>query len=281
MFSKKLKCLAVASSLFFLISCTLPVVRKHWGGSNFKHLKTPKKTYVILVSGAFPEEGNLDDILQDKALEVYESFKDPGLSDEDIYFLATSRDERMEKCDDFFTYRSFSNVRKELSDKMTEEDLLVFFYIGHGGGGNMDYSLLKNVDLSHEPQEPDYCFSIKTLEAELDMLKYSHAIIVLDSCYSGFVAKTLGKKNRVGVSVACKEQMSWIFSEFSTYLIKALTGEKEADKNDDNKVSLEEAVYHAAKKDPWSKKKFGISWFFPEPQMYYEEIDPSKVFLKE
>lgn len=281
MFNKKLKSLALASSLFFLVSCATSIVGKHRKGDVYKELKSPKKTYAILVSGAFPDVDKLDKILQEKALQVYEGFKDLGISDDDIYFLATRRGEGMEKTDNFFTYRSFSNVRKELSAKMTEDDLLVFFYIGHGSDHEKDYSLLKNIDETSEPEEPDNDFNIKTLEAELDSLKYSHAVIVLDSCHSGFVAKALGKKNRIGVSATCKDQNSWVFSEFSNYLIKALNSEERADKNFDGKVSLEEAVYYATEKDPWSKKRSGLRVFFPEPQIYYEEIDPSKVFLKE
>jgi hypothetical protein len=280
MFKNKLKGIALASSLFFLVSCATPIIGKYRQGNVYKQLKAPKKTYAILVSGAFPDYDNLDDILQDKALRVYDSLKGFGLSDEDIFFLATSRNEGMEEADNFFTYRSFSYVRKELSAKITEDDMLIFIYIGHGGGPDIEYSLLKNIDMSREPKESDNDFSIKTLEAELDSLKYSHAIIVLDSCHSGFVAKALGKKNRVGVSATCKDQYSWIFSEFVPYLVKGLGGEAEADKNNDNHVSLEEAVYYAAEKDPWSKKEFGLGVFFPEPQMFYEEVDPSKVFLK-
>ncbi len=263
------------------MSCATSIVGKHGRGDIYRQLKAPKKTYAILVSGAFPDVDKLDKILQEKALQVYEGLKDSGLSDEDIYFLATRREEGMEKTDNLFTYRTFSNVRKELSAKMTEDDLLIFFYIGHGSGPEKDYSLLKNIDETSEPKEPDNDFSIKTLEAELDSLKYSHAMIVLDSCHSGFVAKALGKKNRVGVSVTRKDQNSWIFSEFSNYLIKALNDDEKADKNLDGKVSLEEAVDYASEKDPWSKKKYGIEVFFPEPQIYYEEIDPSQVFLKE
>lgn len=84
----------------------------------------------------------------------------------------------------------------------------------------------------------------------------------------------------ISVSSTCEDQNSWLFSEFSPCLIKALNGEKNADKNLDGRVSLEEAVDYAAENDPWSKKRFGIKVLFPKPQIYYEQIDPSEVFLK-
>ncbi|MDP2907510.1 MAG: caspase family protein [Nanoarchaeota archaeon] len=281
MFKNKLKSIALASSLFFLVSCAAPIVGKHQGSNVHKQLKTPKKTYAILVSGAFPDVEPTDNYLQDKAVEVYDRLKDLGLSDEDIYFLATRRGEGMENTDNLFTYRTFSNVRKELSTKMTEDDLLIFIYIGHGNKWDDGYAILKNINESSEPKEPDNNFYIQTLEAEVDMLKSSCTIMVVDACKSGYAAKALGKKNRIGISSTCNDQKSWIFSRFVPYLMKALNGEEEADKNNDKKVSLEEAVDYAAKKDPWSKKSFGLGIFFPRPQLYYEKVDPSKVFLKE
>lgn len=281
MFKNKLKGIALASSLFFLASCATSIVGKHRAGNVYKQLKAPKKTYAILVSGAFPDYDRLDKVLQDKALKVYDGLKELGLSDEDVYFLATRRGEGMEDTDDLFTYRKFHRICEDLSAKMTRDDLLVFFYVGHGGKSDDGYFLLKNIDEGCEPKEPDNHFLLKTLEAELDRLKCCYAITVIDACKSGSVAKVLGKKNRICVSTTCEDQKNWIFSEFSPYLIKALNGEKLADKNGDSKVSLEEAVNYAAEKDPWSKKKKGIKVLLPEPQIYYEEIDPSQVFLKE
>lgn len=286
MFNNKLKGIALASSLFFLVSCATPIIGKHWGGSVYKQLKAPKKTYAILVSGAFPDVNKTDMVLQDKAVEVYDQLKDLGLSDDDIYFLATRRDsEKMENSDDLFTYRKFHNVCNDLSTKITEEDALLFIYIGHGNTGGIDipesYHLLKNIDEETEPEELDNNFYVFHLEAEVDRLKASYKIMIIDACKSGHGAKMLGKKNNIGISSSCKDQNSWIFSRFVPYLMKALNSEEKADKDENGKVSLEEAVDYASKKDPWSKKSFGLGFFFPEPQMYYDEVDPSQVFLKE
>ena len=281
MFKNKLKGIALASSLFFLVSCATPIVGKHQRTNVHKQLKAPKKTYAILVSGAFPDVNKGDKILQDKAVEVYDELKKLGLSDDDIYFLATRRGDGMENTDNLFTYRTFSNVRKELSTKMTEDDLLIFIYIGHGNKWDDGYALLKNINESSEPKEPDNNFYIQTLEAEVDMLKSSCTIMIVDACKSGYAAKALGKKNRIGISSTCNDQKSWMFSEFVPYLMKALNGEKTADKDENGRVSLEEAVDYASEKDPWSKKKYGLGFFFPKPQLYYEEVDPSQVFLKE
>lgn len=286
MFNKKLKGLALASSLFFLVSCATPIVGKYHTSNIYRQVKPAKKTYAILVSGAFPDVDPADYYLHDKAVEVYEYIKDLGLSDDDIYFLATRRDgKKMEKSDDLFTYQKFHRVCNELSDKMTEEDALLFVYIGHGGVGGIDipesYHIMKNIDETTEPEESDNNFYISQLEAEVDRLKASYKIMIIDACKSGHAAKTLGKKNKVGISSACKDQKSLVFSRFVPYLMRALNGEEKADKNNDNKVSLEEAVDYAAENDFWSKKDFGLGIFFPKPEMYYEEIEPSEVFLKE
>lgn len=283
-FRKKLKSLALASSLFLalsLTSCATSVVSNYRQGNVYKQLKAPKKKYAILISAAFPDQDRLDKVLQDKALKAYDGIKELGFSDENIYFLATRKVEGMKKIDELFTYHSFHRICTELSAKMTEDDLLVFYFIGHGGMVGDSYVLLKNIDEDYEPKEPDNFFKLKTLKDELGRLKYSYAVTIIDACQSGHVAKALGKNNMVAVSTTSNNANSWISSEFSPHLIKALNGEKMADKNGDNKVSLEEAVYYAAEKDPRSKKNHGLKVLYPKPQIHYEEVDPSQVFLKE
>jgi hypothetical protein len=283
-FKKKLKSIALASSLFLALSftsCATSIVSNYRQGNVYKQLKQPKNKYAILVSAAFPDQDRLDKTLQDKALKAYEGIKELGFSDDNIYFLATRRGEGMEKTDELFTYHSFHKVCTELSAKMTEDDLLVFYFIGHGGIVGDSYVLLKNIDEDYEPKEPDNFFKLKTLKDELRRLKYGYAVTVIDACQSGHVAKALGKRNMVAISTTSNNQNSWISSEFSPYMIKALSGEKTADKNGDNKVSLEEAVYYAAEKDPKAKKNYGLKALFPKPQIHYEEVDPSQVFLKE
>ncbi|MBM3199507.1 caspase family protein [Candidatus Woesearchaeota archaeon] len=288
-FSKKLKSLAVASSLLFMTSCTTTILNKHHISDSYNQVKKPKKTYAILVSGAFPDVTPGDNILQDKAVEAYDELKEMGLSDDDIYFLATRREgKKMENTDDLFTYRKFHNACNDLSNKMTEEDALLFIYIGHGSAssinipiGGAGYTILKNIDEDTEPEEPTNEFYIFVLEAELNRLKSSYKIVVIDACYSGQAAEYLGKKRTISISSTCDDQKSWIFSRFVPYMMKALNGKDEADKNNDKKVSLDEAVEYAAKNDPWSKKGRLWYFFFPTPQIYCEGIDPSKVFLKE
>ena len=287
MFKNKLKGIALASSLFLAINltaCATTYISKHKiSNTVFKELKKPKNKYAILVLGAFPNKKMLDKNVQERALKVYDNLKELGFSDDNIYFLANHRaDKEMDKSDEFFTNYGMRKVCSELSDKMTEDDLLIFCYIGHSKEADYgNYALLKNI---YEPDNPSLetnDFYIAELEKELNKLKYNHAIMIFDSCYSGKFAKELKKDNRVIISTACDHQTTWVYSQFTTILTEALNGNKEADKNGDNRVSLEEAVNYAAEKDPWSKKKKGLKALFPEPQMYYEEVDPSQVFLKE
>ena len=268
---KGLKAIVLASSVFFaanLTSCSVPYIKKHRIGNVYKHVKKPKHKYLILTLAAETHKEPSDKKMQDRALRIYDDFKELGFSDDDIYFLVSHRySEVLEKSDDSFTNKKFKEVCSELAGKMTKDDALIFYYIGHGR--EKKYEVLGDA------------FNITTLESELDKLKYEYAILIIESCNSGSLAKRLGKKNRISISNTSEGTTSWIDSEFSIYLMKALNGEKEADKNNDNRVSLEEAVYYAAKEDPWSIKGGLIRAFFPQPQIYYEEIDPSEVFLKE
>ncbi len=283
-FRKKLKSLALASSLFLALSftsCATSIVKNYRQGDVYKQFKQPKNKYAILISAAFPDQDRADKFLQDKSLKVYDGLKELGFSDDNIYFLATRRGEGMEKTDELFTYHSFHSICTDLSAKMTEDDLLFFYFVGHGGMVGDSYVLLKNIDEDCNPIEPDNFFKLKTLKDELKRLKYNYAVTIIDACQSGHVAKALGKNNMIAVSTTSNNANSWVSSEFTPYMIKALNGEKTADKDGDNKVSLEEAVYYATEKDPKARKKSGLKVLYPKPQIHYEELDPSKVFLKE
>lgn len=275
-FKNGLKAIAVASSLFFaanLTSCSTTYVGKHRIGNVYREIKKPKHKYAILILGSASNKDRLDNFLDKTAFKIYNDLKDLGFSDENINFLASSSSSKISEdvVDSVFTDDMFKRVCSQLSDKMTKEDMLLFYYIGHGDKIKKDYGLLAGYGT----------VKLEFLETELKKLEHEYGIMIIDACYSGNFAKQFGKKNRVGVSNACENQLPWMFSKFSPYLMDALKGEKEADKNKDNRVSLEEAVYYATEKDPWSIKNDLIKQFFPQPQIYYEEIDPSEVFLKE
>lgn len=286
-FKKSLKVLALTSSLFFALnlnSCVATnIIGKHKKGDSCQEFSKPKNRYAILILGAYPE----DNVLEDKALKVYDGLKSLGFSDENINFLVVQNSDKVKDlADGVFTQYTFNAVCSGLSKKMGKEDMFLFFYIGHGDFPSVEnlkkgYTLVKAVESDEFGEDPSNSFYVGDLEAGLETLNYECAVFVVDACMSGGFVKPLGKKNRVGVSSSCSRQATWLRSEFSPLLVKALNGEKSADKDGNGKVSLEEAVYYAAENDPWSKKRSGIKVFFPEPQIYYEDIDPSKVFLKE
>ncbi|MDP2909023.1 MAG: caspase family protein [Nanoarchaeota archaeon] len=286
-FKKSLKALALASSLFFALnlnSCVATsIVGKHKKGDSYQEFSKPKNRYAVLVLGAYPE----DNVLEEKALKVYDGLKSLGFSDENINFLVVQNSDKVKDlADGVFTQYTFNVVCSYLSKKMGKEDMFLFFYMGHGDypsveNLNKGYMLLKAVESDEFGEDPSESFYVSDLEAGLEALNYEYAVFVVDACMSGGFVKPLGKKNRVGVSSSCPHQTTWLRSEFSPLLVKALNGEKSADNDGNGKVSLEEAVYYATEKDPWSKKYKGIKSWFPEPQIYYEDVDPSKVFLNE
>ena len=273
---KKLRLLTIASSIFLtasLMSCYTPlIVTKHkFGNTMYKQVEQPKKKYAILILGSNSKDNIFDNFLDSLALEVYEGLKNLDFSDENINFIVSPDSKKLSaKNVDFdFTKDNVKNAFSDISKKITKDDLLMFYFIGHG-----------NKDLRSMGSE-NYGISLRSLEKEMVKLKYSHAILVFDSCYSGLFAKSLGKENRIAISTTEGDNKGWTLSSFDSYFMDGLKGEKEADKNEDGKVSLEEAVYYAAENDPLSKKTLGFQAYFPEPQIYYEDIDPSKIFLKE
>lgn len=289
---KSLKLIAIASSLFLatnFMACATNYINKHRIGNQEYQIKNPKHKYAILILGAessAEDEGiekELNEYLKNKSLKVYEELKSLGISDDDIYFLSTWHSSKdMKYSDNYFTNYRLHQVCEELSKKITKDDVLLFIYIGHGMINDAGkYTVKKNESEPGGIKEYTDEFYAFNLKSELSRLEYSYAISIIDTCHSGGFAKELGEFNMVSISSTCENQDSWVFSQFPYYIIKALNNEREADTNKDNKVSLEEAVYYAAKKDFWLKKKRGIRIFFPEPQIYYEGIDPSKVFLKE
>lgn len=285
----KIRTLALASSLLLALNfaCATTHIGKHCTGKQeYKQVKSPKNKYALLVLGLDTNVKVWNSTLKDKAVKVYDNLKELGFSDDRIYFLTNDRSEKIKGLDGSFTHHELTRICSELSEKMTEDDMLLFCYTGHSKeadveAGDKRYALLKSVVEPDKPQLKTDELYIAELEKELKRLKYDHAVIIFDACMGGYFAKEVEKKNRVVISTACEDQTVWVFSEFVPCLTKALKGVKEADTNNDGKVSLGEAVDYAAEKDPWSKKKKGLKALLPEPQVYYENVNPSDVFLKE
>lgn len=141
-----------------------------------------------------------------------------------------------------------------LAEIMEEGDTLFFFATDHGGQGKM----------GSEADAADYdeyiglwnhwAYSDDRLNAKLDAIKCSRAIIILDLCHAGgFTWDLRGHSNRI-VMCACKEEQGafdkpgYPGGDFVTNLFAAFTGRWgiDADLDDNGKVSVAEAFNYAA-----------------------------------
>jgi len=277
---KGLKSLALASSLFLAtntMACA-PIIKKfRIGNQDYKEVIEPEKKYAILMLGSYSKYSLFDEYLDKKAFEVYQDLKDLGFTDENIEFFANEDSEKLhnKRVDHVLTDDTFERSCEKLSKKITEDDMLFVIYIGHGNRKTVNGGMKKK----KKYYLTDWYLDREKIEEELKDMDYAYSINVFDCCYSGGFAELLGKDNNVSISTSKKNEKSIIFQDFVLYMMDGLKGEEEADKNKDGKVSLDEAVDYAGKKDGLSKRESGIQSLFPEPQMYYEHVNPKEVFL--
>jgi uncharacterized caspase-like protein len=78
---------------------------------------------------------------------------------------------------------------REVSDEIAEDDLLVFFYAGHGwtgadaNGNQMGYLLPTETRKGHEADDG---LSMQSLRQAAEKMVNRHSLFIMDSCYSGF-----------------------------------------------------------------------------------------------
>jgi len=241
----------------------------------------PDHKFAVLISGGYYASSNAVRYWNDTAF-MYKVLKYRyGYKDENIYVLCSdgldpAPDNKREESsnvdldgdglpdvDYSATIENVDTVFGELAARMTEDDILFVFTTGHGAPYDPDGDPTKTVlYLWH-----NYIVDDELAEQVNRIQSYDTMVFVMSQCYSGGFEGELGAPNRIFISAAAYDEISYAglfnpdtgnyeYDVFSHYFTCALAGarpdggEVRADADGDGAVSIAEAFSFAVNNDP-------------------------------
>jgi len=186
------------------------------------------RKYAVIVSGASYDMKHYGWFLNSTAM-AHSLLKSSGFSDEDIYYLFESGEEK--DVDARATFENFSAVMEKLQDKSCPADTIFFFFIGHGTsqGTNSYYSLC------------GYNLKDEELAGMCGLVKRDRMVFVFSPCNSGgFIDDLSGQNTIVITSTRADESNRAAFIE---PFLESFNGPGDADSN--GVVSFAEAFNYA------------------------------------
>lgn len=137
-----------------------------------------------------------------------------------------------------------------LAPREDADDVVLFFFSGHGGDYLGDYYICPYDALLYS-----YANDIKDNELAgwLETLESDNRVVVLDTCHSGGFIPELSSSNLVIVTSSAADESSWESSELghgvaSYYLLEAFDHSELIDSNRDYEISAEEFWYYVEPK---------------------------------
>ena len=222
--------------------------------------------YAVFVNGYPGEENDSDDIPLAYPMALGE-----GFGPKDIYILSNSIGAGIiYPTDGPITMESFDLLVNHLSRKISKQDLLFFYFNGHGG-----MRKFKN----GETEQMESCASLsfygkdvsdKEIAWKLERLTPGVGIYLVDTCYAGNFAEKLGHGNNIAISSSSPYNLSQ--GHFTDYFFNAFR-DKAGDLDGDGRISLGEAFNYAITNDHYTQHNIVT------PQIYSEGINPYTVYL--
>lgn len=201
---------------------------------------------------------------------------------------------------DITTKKNLENFFDTL--KTNKRDLFLLYVTGHG---NRDTTKNDTTSIIEMPLEKS--LKPSTLEKYLSNVNALRKVLLFTQCYGGGFSRVLKKRNNITISTSFKNKASY-GSSFGNYFFKSLNN-RNADINNDKKISvleaasyacekdLLEASYHACEKDPRAPFMMGYrtelfrrsqnplfnntkqNKTYNQPRINYKNLDPRKVYL--
>lgn len=165
--------------------------------------------------------------------QIVNFFLEAGVPEERVVFLKDSE----------ATLENIENSFDELLENSNEDDLLIFYFSGHGGwDGEEEEHYFYNYDA--QADDVDTHWSVSSIFDKIEeSFNGSYALLMADSCHSGGLIIEAKDRTDSEISFACVSSAythnsstgAWTFSES---LFKGLTGNPEVDLDGDGEISL-------------------------------------------
>ena len=189
---------------------------------------TQPQKYAVVASGSSHDDLH-SEWFRNSTREAYDLLLENDYTDENIYFLF---EDPSEKDVDFkSTYENFVNVLYELQDKLTSQDQIVFFLIGHGMfDGTNSYYELTDYNIS----DTDFAYLLSSIERK-------RMIVVFSPCNTGGFVDDLSSLDTIVITSTRADEANQ--AAFIEPFLSAFRGD--GDENSDGKVSFAEAFNYA------------------------------------
>jgi len=192
-----------------------------------------RRKYAIVING------DTSKLHQGNVTEAYESLRELGFKDENI-FLLTSNYPREDDSKSVTAKATEANLRRVfdyLDDAVDNNDLILVYTTGHGGTKEGQSTLA----LADEE------ISASDLRDLIGSAKAGDYVLVADQCYSGGIAKSVSElAGRVASFSSTDSEHSTYCESFARPFWKSFRN-GEADVNGDGTTSLDEAFGYAAR----------------------------------
>jgi Caspase domain/Agenet domain len=166
-------------------------------------------------------------------------FRQQGVPDEQIIYLQ----------DEAATLEEIQSQLPEFLAKTNEEDLLIFYFTGHGGwDAESRVHYFYNYDA--QDNDPETCWVVSSVFDDIEAnFNGSKALILADCCYSGGIIDEV-KLRDTTLAYACVSSAyarntstgAWTFTEA---LLKGLQGDPAVDLDGDRQISLYDFARYA------------------------------------
>jgi hypothetical protein len=183
--------------------------------------------------------GRLDVCVTD-AEQISKCFTGAGFHPEDIRLL-TDRTGELPARDNILT------VFKSLADATEADDLLLFYYSGHGQADDKDTYLIGRTGRFNNPQHT--AVRLSDIKEIIQNAQARAKVIILDACHSGakiarkgtepmseeFIQNVFDQAEGIAILASCKQgEVSWVHdsensSVFTHFLLEALSGRADFD----------------------------------------------------
>jgi len=235
-----------------------------------------REKYGLIISGATDYEhmhsiNHADSILSENNYKTY-IFDEDTRENYDVNGITTKKN----------LERFFENV------DIDKNDLFLMYVTGHGNRDTTKHDTTSIINMAWGgPLKPN------NLDSFLEKINPSEGVLLFTQCHSGEFGKRLGKDNYIAISTSSEDKSSY-GTFFGNSFFESLN-RKNADTNNDNKISVLESASYATSHDPHSPAYFGNENilfkkrkkpsftiylpFYNQPRINYENLNPKNVYL--
>lgn len=195
----------------------------------------PRTTHVVILGLGLNDWADPDNPEWRRHATLAQAFRSMGVPSKQVHFWE----------DEEGTAAKMKRALPRILETMEEDSLFVFYYAGHG---DLDAEEEDEFYFVHPTEEDDTLYGSELLDMLEEHFEGARAVLFLDCCYSGWMARAVADLDTDGEYAALTSSTADIESTgnwtFTDCLLSALRGERGIDANHDGSISFKELAKH-------------------------------------